>query len=108
MKFKVATIFTAQQRCFFFVYTPKSSQWQSWVVGDSLATGTRGIAVDPFPQSNSRPSILIDLPSTSQAATETLEIEQEIHIHNPQPPVEAGLQIEHSEQQGEKSFVGII
>ncbi|XP_053616023.1 uncharacterized protein LOC128678473 [Plodia interpunctella] len=69
--------------------------------GDSFATGTIGIAVDPFPQSNSSPSILIDLPSTSQAAAETLEKE----IQNPHSPVEAGLQVEQSEQQGDTSFV---
>ncbi|XP_060807622.1 uncharacterized protein LOC132903385 [Amyelois transitella] len=39
--------------------------------GDSFATGTRGIAVDPSPQSNSSPSIL---PSTSDAVLPMIDL----------------------------------
>lgn len=53
----------------------------------------------------SSPSILVDLPSTSQiAAVEVVAPEiQEDQV--PPCPVEAELRVEHSEQQGETSSV---
>ncbi|XP_026331492.1 uncharacterized protein LOC113238865 [Hyposmocoma kahamanoa] len=74
--------------------------------GDSFATGNRGLAVDPFPQSDSNPSILVDLPSTSQiAAVEVVASEIQESDQVPPCPVEAELRVEHGEQQGETSSV---
>lgn len=50
----------------------------------------------------SSPSILADLPSTSQIAAVAPEI-QEVQVTS--CPVEAELRVEHSEQQGETSSV---
>nr|XP_013189809.1 unnamed protein product [Amyelois transitella] len=86
--------------------------------GDSFATGTRGIAQDPFPQSNSSPSILpstndaavpiLQLPSTSAAALPIPQLPSTSAAGVPEAleqnfPMEAELQVEHDEKPGEKN-----